>query len=92
MADGSKLSQSRPLPVLWVEERRHRSSPCRHYQLRIKDAARVHSEHAVPDLAFLQEDAPQQGTSSLLECRLEGCRPVKADIVEAANIQQRLQV
>ena len=92
MADGSNLSQSRPSAVLWVEERRHRSSPYRHYQLRIKDAARVHSEHAVPDFAFLQEDAPQQGPSSLLECGLEGCHPVKADIVESANIQQRLQV
>ncbi len=58
----------------------------------VKDPARVHSEQAVPDLAFLQEDAPQQGTSSLLECGLKGRRPLKADIVEAANIQQRLQV
>ena len=46
----------------------------------------------MPDLAFLQEDAPQQGPSSLLERGLEGGRPVKADIVESANIEQRLQV
>ena len=51
-----------------------------------------HSEHAVLDLAFLQEDAAQQGPSSLLEGGLEGCGAVKADIVESANIEQRLQV